>query len=158
MVDTNRSEPQQGELPLPQILVFIGLTALLVGFLLLRGVTQPPTNSNEVRVFFANIEDGDTLPTTFTIQMGAEGVEVQPSGEVVEGAGHMHILVDHDFVPAGEVIPGTDGYVHFGDGSTTTELTLVPGEHTLRLQFADGLHTALAGDEYRDEVTITVAE
>jgi len=38
-----------------------------------------------------------------------------------------------------------------------TTLTLKPGVHVLRLQFANGAHIALDGDQYRDEITVTVA-
>ena len=48
--------------------------------------------------------------------------------------------------------------IHFGQGQLTTTLDLEPGEHTLRLQFADGAHIALDGDQYRDEITVVVAE
>jgi hypothetical protein len=33
---------------------------------------------------------------------------------------------------------------------------LEPGEHVLRLQFANGAHIALDGPAYRDEITVTV--
>ena len=68
----------------------------------------------------------------------------------------MHILVDEDFVYPGDVILTTDTMIHFGQGQLTTTLDLEPGEHTLRLQFADGAHMALDGDQYRDEITVTV--
>ena len=31
-----------------------------------------------------------------------------PAGEVVEGTGHHHILINKDFIPAGQVIPTDD--------------------------------------------------
>ncbi|GIV77080.1 MAG: hypothetical protein KatS3mg050_1474 [Litorilinea sp.] len=108
------------------------------------------------RVFFVEPADHAVVPQTFTVVMGVEGLEVQPAGEVVPGAGHMHILIDTDFIPAGEVIPSDEHHLHFGDGSLEAELTLEPGEHVLRLQFADGAHRALEGEQYRDEITVTV--
>ena len=90
--------------------------------------------------------------------MGAEGLVVQPSGEINPGAGHMHILVDTDFVPAGEVIINDEQHLHFGDGSIEAELMLPPGDHTLRLQFADGAHIALEGEQFQDEITVIVEE
>ena len=70
--------------------------------------------------------------------MAATGLVVEPSGEINEGAGHFHILVDTDFVPAGQVIPTDEQHLHYGQGQTEISLELAPGEHTLRLQFADG--------------------
>ncbi|GAB4513525.1 MAG: hypothetical protein OHK0046_14310 [Anaerolineae bacterium] len=131
----------------PQTLVFLGAIVLLLIALL-------PRNGAAERVHFISPEDGATVPTTFTVEMGAEGLTVEPAtGEVVEGAGHFHLLINTDFVPVGEVIPADEQHIHFGDGATVTELTLEPGEYVLRLQFADGTHTAL---NYTDEITITV--
>ncbi|MBC7810507.1 MAG: DUF4399 domain-containing protein [Burkholderiales bacterium] len=141
---------------LGQILVFILILAVIIGIVVLPTISAQDAESEAVRVWFANLTDGDVVATTFQVQMAAEGVTVAPAGELVEGSGHFHILIDSDFVPAGEVIPRDDLHQHYGQGQIVTELTLPPGEHTLRLQFADGAHTALEGDQYRDEINITV--
>ncbi len=109
-------------------------------------------------VRFAGLADGDTVTSPFEVGMEATGLIVEPSGEINEGAGHFHILVDTPFVDAGVIIPTDDAHLHYGKGQTTATLELPPGEYTLRLQFADGAHTALEGDAYRDTVTIFVAE
>ncbi|MCY4078891.1 MAG: DUF4399 domain-containing protein [Caldilineaceae bacterium] len=109
-------------------------------------------------VFFRQPTTAAIVPPTFVVKMGAAGVTVDPSGEVIPGSGHMHILVDTDFIPAAEIIPTDEQHLHFGDGSLEVELTLAPGEHTLHLQFADGVHTALEGDEYRDTIIVFVEE
>ena len=83
---------------------------------------------------------------------------VEPSGEINDGAGHFHILVDTDYIAAGEVIPTDEQHLHYGKGQTTVSLELSPGEHTLRLQFADGAHTALEGEQFQDTITVIVAE
>ena len=100
--------------------------------------------------------DGATVSTTFKVEMAATGLVVEPSGEINEGAGHFHILVDTEFIPAGQVTPTDEQHLHFGKGQTAVYLELEPGEHTLRLQFADGAHIALEGDQYRDTVTVVV--
>ena len=110
------------------------------------------------RVFFRQPTNNAIIPPTSVVKMGAEGLVVQPSGEVNPGAGHMHILVDTDFVPAGEVIINDEQHLHFGDGSIEAELMLPPGDHTLRLQFADGAHIALEGEQFQDEITVLVEE
>ena len=107
-------------------------------------------------VRFEQPADGATVASPFEVVMAATGLIVEPSGEVNEGAGHFHILVNTDFTPAGEVIPTDELHLHYGQGQTTATLELEPGEYTLRLQFADGLHTALEGDQYRDTITIIV--
>jgi hypothetical protein len=37
-------------------------------------------------------------------------------------------------------IPANEHSIHFGDASTSTELTLQPGSHTLQLLLGDFLH------------------
>lgn len=116
------------------------------------------TSTSEVMVFFSEPADGAEVTSPFQVVMAADDVEVAPAGELQEGTGHMHILINTDFIAPGEVIPADDSHRHFGDGSTETELILPPGEHVLRLQLADGAHRAFEGDQYRDEITITVIE
>jgi formylglycine-generating enzyme required for sulfatase activity len=123
----------------------------------LRVVFDEPINVRPpVSVQFESPADGATVTSPVEVVMAAEGLIVEQAGEVHPNAGHFHILVDTDFVPAEELIPFDDGYLHFGDGSSSAQLELAPGVHTLRLQFANGAHLALPGDQYRDEITITV--
>ena len=112
----------------------------------------------EPDVFFRQPTSNAIVPPTFVVKMGAQGVAVEPSGEVNADAGHMHILVDTDFIPAGNVIPTDEQHLHFGDGSVEAELTLSSGEHTLRLQFADGAHTALDGEQFQDTIVVFVED
>lgn len=109
-----------------------------------------------ISVYFVSPVDGARVTSPFDVQMAAEGVEVAPAGTMEEGTGHMHILIDVPFVPAGEVIPTDDAHRHYGDGSTTATLDLAPGNHVLRLQFADGAHRAFEGEEYRDVTRVQV--
>jgi hypothetical protein len=148
-----------------QILVlFLSIIILLLILLAGASTSAVPSMADKAsaegaRVFIAQPADGATVPATFTVVMSAQGLIVEPAGEIRPGAGHMHLLINQDFVPAGEVIPiDTENYLHFGQGQLETTLTLEPGTHTLRLQFADGAHQALAGDQYRDEITVTVGQ
>ena len=117
--------------------------------------TETQTQPAE-RVYFAEPANGTTVGTTFNVVMAAEGILVEPAGEVKEGSGHFHILVNTDYVAPGQVIPADEQHLHYGTGATETELTLEPGTYTLRLQFADGAHVTLDGDQYRDEIQVTV--
>ena len=120
--------------------------------------TPAPEEAVEPDVFFRQPTGNAIVPPTFVVKMGALGVAVEPSGEVNPGAGHMHILVDTDFIPSGEIIPTDEQHLHFGDASLEAELTLAPGEHTLHLQFADGAHAALEGEQFRDTIIVFVEE
>lgn len=106
-------------------------------------------------VSIASPEDGATVESPFQVQMESDGFTVEPAGQVREGAGHLHLMVDADCVATGETIPEEEGHLHFGDGSTETELDLPAGEYTLCLQAGDGAHTAL---DLTDQITITVVE
>lgn len=74
----------------------------------------------------------------------AENFTVEEAGNVNEGAGHFHVLIDTGRVEPGETIPNDDQHLHFGDGSKQGVLDLEPGDHELTLQMGDGEHTALA--------------
>jgi hypothetical protein len=109
-------------------------------------------------VRFVEPLDGAAVPASFSAVMSAGELEVQPAGTMTPGTGHMHILVDAQLLGAGEVIPGDEQHRHYGDGSLTAALELPPGEHVLRLQFADGAHRAYAGAGCHDEIRVSVEE
>ncbi len=95
------------------------------------------------KVMFVEPADGATLKSPFKVVFGVEGMEVEAAGEVHANKGHHHILIGHpDGVADGTTVPKDDTHIHYGDGSTETELTLDPGEYTLTLQFADGAHSS----------------
>ncbi len=116
------------------------------------------TYAENARIQFVEPQDGQEVGPTFTAVFQAVNVMVEPAGDLNDNAGHFHVLINVPFIEPGEVIPNDDDHRHFGDGSLSTELTLSPGEHMLRLQFADGAHRALDGDQFRHEITIIVVE
>jgi hypothetical protein len=136
---------------IPALIFVAALTILALAF-----VVSQSYASVGPRVYFITPTDGATVPATFAVSAGVDGLKLEPSGEVHSGAGHLHILVDTDFVPAGQIIPKDDSHIHLGKGTSEMEITLPPGDHVLRLQFADGVHQALAGDAYRSEIRVTV--
>ncbi len=105
-------------------------------------------------VAFLEPANAATVASPVALKLAAFNFTIEPAGEVHEGAGHLHVMVDVPCVATGEVIPKDDQHVHLGTGQTETELTLAPGPHTLCLQAGDGAHTAL---DLTRELTITVA-
>jgi hypothetical protein len=108
---------------------------------------EQPAVPAGARVFFAAPKDGETIAgmlengkVSVNVKMGAENINVQPAGAVVAGSGHHHVLIDAEPVAAGTVVPKDEQHMHFGQGQTEATLTLAPGEHTLQLQLADGIH------------------
>jgi len=107
------------------------------------------------KVVFGEPAEGAKLKSPVKVVMVVEGMEVKPAGELIEGAGHHHIIVDSEPVKFGEAVPADDKHIHFGKGQTETELELEPGEHTLQLQFADGMHRSY-GESMTTQITIVV--
>jgi hypothetical protein len=107
-------------------------------------------------VFFVSPQHLEVVSDSVHVELGVNGLSVQPAGTVEPGSGHLHILINADFIPAGEVIPADAQHIHLGDGSQARTIALPVGTHTVRAQFADLAHRAYDGDRYRAEVTITV--
>lgn len=94
-----------------------------------------------VKVFFANLTDGQEISLPFQLQMGVEGMEVEPAGQINYGKGHHHLIIDGGFMNPGTSVPFDGQHLHFGKGQTEMTLdSLKSGEHTLTLQFANGAH------------------
>ncbi|MBI3394762.1 MAG: DUF4399 domain-containing protein [Spirochaetia bacterium] len=108
-------------------------------------------NKPAAKVFFVSPKEGAVISgpakdgkVPVKVQMGVEGMVVEPAGEVHAGKGHHHILINRDTVEQGGIIPPSDNkqVIHYGKGQTEAELNLEPGSYTLTLQFADGSHAS----------------
>ena len=108
-------------------------------------------------VFFVNLEDGDVVTSPFTVQMGVEGMEVEPAGEAHRNKGHHHILIGEKFTPAELVVAADSTHIHFGKGQTEHELSLAPGKYIIALQFANGFHQSY-GEKMSEAIEIEVVE
>lgn len=106
-------------------------------------------------VDFVEPKNGATVSTTFRVKFAVDGMKVAPAGDMNEGTGHHHLLIDTDDIPIGAVIPMNDRHRHFGKGQTETEITLPPGLHRLTMQFADGSHRSY-GVAMRKSIEILV--
>ena len=91
-------------------------------------------------VFFITPVDGATVSNPIDIEFGIEGMNVVPAGVNEPHSGHHHLLIDTELPALNQPIPADQNHVHFGDGSTSTQITLEPGEHTLLLLLGDHLH------------------
>jgi len=98
--------------------------------------------SSPMGVDFEAPADGATVKNPVRVDMAVQGMQVQPAGKIVKGAGHHHLIVDGGCIPEGQTVPKDATHMHFGKGQTSTELSLEPGEHTLTLQFANGAHAS----------------
>ena len=112
-------------------------------------------------VSFVQPQDGATEISPVHFEFGLEGFELAavPPGEIEMARpdmGHHHLGVDTDCLPAGEIIPKADPWVHFGDGNTGIDMQLAPGSHTFALQIGDDEHRTIEG--LCSTISITVAE
>lgn len=112
-------------------------------------------------IYFADLNDGDTVTSPLRLTLGADNFTIEPVGDgaIHEGAGHFHVGVGEHCLPPGTVIPpGTPNWIHFGDGSSVIEIQLDPGMHHLSLQAGDGEHRTLDAPGLCQMVTIEVIQ
>ena len=117
----------------------LGLFTLFLSF----SVFSYPRNEmpvNELSVEFLNLKDGDKISSPFKVIFKVSGMTVSPAGEIKDGSGHHHLLINQTFIEKGNAIPADQNHLHFGKGQTETEVNLNAGVYTLTLQFADGYH------------------
>jgi hypothetical protein len=108
-------------------------------------------------VSFGTLKTGDTASSPLKISFEVSGMTIQPAGVMDEGTGHHHLIIDSADIPKGTAIPMDAQHIHYGKGQTSAEIELAPGEHTLTLQFADGMHVSY-GPQWSSKVTVTVTE
>ncbi|MCI0516972.1 MAG: DUF4399 domain-containing protein [Woeseiaceae bacterium] len=107
-------------------------------------------------VFFVAPADGAIVTGTFRVEFGVEGMSVVRAGDNSPSSGHHHLLIDTGLPDLALPVPADANHVHFGDGSSSTELTLPAGQHTLQLLFADHLHIPHEPPVYSERITVTV--
>lgn len=111
-------------------------------------------------LYFISPQDGDTVPGTFLVKFGLTGMGVAPAGIDHPNTGHHHVIINvpDDEIPLDRPLPASEQFVHFGGGQTETELTLPPGEHTLKLVLGNHLHIPHDPPVMSETITVIVAE
>ena len=107
------------------------------------------------KVHFTKPLDKEVVAQTFKVEFTVDGMAVEKAGAPKEGTGHHHLIIDGKAVEKGQIVPKDETHKHFGDGSTSTTISLKPGKHTLTLQFADGTHKSY-GEEYSTTISVEV--
>ncbi|MEL6579962.1 MAG: DUF4399 domain-containing protein [Cyanobacteria bacterium J06621_12] len=117
-------------------------------------VTHAPADA---QAYIVEPSDGATVPETFAVEFGLSGMELAPAGVDKPNTGHHHLLIDLAELPELDTsLPATEQIRHFGKAQTETELTLEPGEHTLRLVLGNYLHVPHDNPVISEPITITV--
>lgn len=116
---------------------------------------EAPAPSGPPRIFFVAPRDGDQMSSDHDVEIefGAENYVISAipegfdpeTGEPRADVGHYHLGVDTGCLPAGEIIPEGQGWVHFGDGSNTFTLQVEPAAYELTVQIGDDLHRTREG-------------
>ena len=119
---------------------------------LLTGCATPAPSQSVSLLEPAN---GATVPTTFKVRFGVQGMAVAPAGDIVKNSGHNHLLINRMPVATGESVPFDDNHRHFGAGQTEAMITLPPGQYKLTSQFANGAHQSY-GAPMSASIQITV--
>ncbi|MCY3822294.1 MAG: DUF4399 domain-containing protein [Nitrospinae bacterium] len=137
--------------------VFYGLFAfVMAASLALAGFAQGAEKKMmKDGVWFIEPKDGAQVTSPVKVVMGMKGMTIKPSGKVVKGTGHHHIMINRGPMRKGKVIPTDDMHPHYGKGQTEASLKLAPGDYKLTMQFADGLHRSF-GPKWAATISIKV--
>lgn len=132
------------------------LLCLLAGAAIALNAAEAGTQRPEdARAYFISPSNGATVPETFVVRFGLEGMGVAPAGCDMPNTGHHHLLIDNKELPPPDQPMGGD-IQHFGNGQTQTTLTLPPGEHTLLLILGDKDHIPHSPPVMSEQITVTV--
>ena len=120
-------------------------------------VAPPRTASPEgASVFFITPADGETVSSPLHVEFGVDGMKIVAAGVAAAQSGHHHLLVDTGLPELGLPIPADAHHIHFGDASTSTEISLEAGEHTLQLLLGDHMHIPHDPPLVSQQIAITV--
>ncbi len=133
----------------------LALGLCLAGPLALAGETPSTPGA---KVYFINLEDGQTVSSPVFIQFGLSGMGVAPAGVEREGTGHHHLMINAtvEGEALDQPLPSSESHVHFGGGQTEATLELPEGTHRLQLVLADWSHIPHDPPVMSEPITITV--
>lgn len=118
-------------------------------------VVTAPTGSGPIVLEIVSPAAGSTVTNPFTVDFRASGIQIAPASQGVPGAAHFHVLVDHEPVAEGTVIPSGTGIFHTTE--TSLELREAIGEHTITVLLGDNAHRRLRSEPIAT-VTFRVGE
>lgn len=114
-------------------------------------------DQGERSVSFLEPEDGAKVKNPVKMKFDVKGMKIELAGKDPNArtSGHHHVLIGHDPIPVGIVIPDNKTHKHFGKGQTEAELELPKGKQKITLQFADGSHNSY-GPKMAQTITVEV--
>jgi hypothetical protein len=124
--------------------------------LLIFSVNLLAHEESSKRVVILQPKNGENVNQTFEVYFGIEGMTLAPAGTYEPATGHHHLIIDADLPNLLLPIPSSSNYLHFGQGQDRTQLTLIPGKHTLQLILGDGNHIPHKQPLISKKIEITV--
>ena len=107
-------------------------------------------------VSFVGIKAGDTVTSPFKVGFAVSGATIAPAGTADAGTGHFHLIIDSPLPPQDAPLPANANVKHYGKGQIEDTLTLPPGQHTLQIELADGVHVPFDPPVVSEVITVTV--
>jgi len=124
--------------------------------LLIFSVNLLAHEESSKRVVILQPKNGENVNQTFEVYFGIEGMTLASAGTYEPATGHHHLIIDADLPNLSLPIPSSSNYLHFGQGQDRTQLTLMPGKHTLQLILGDGNHIPHKQPLISKKIEITV--
>jgi hypothetical protein len=124
--------------------------------LLIFSVNLLAHEESSKRVVILQPKNGENVNQTFEVYFGIEGMTLASAGTYESATGHHHLIIDADLPNLSLPIPSSSNYLHFGQGQDRTQLTLMPGKHTLQLILGDGNHIPHKQPLISKKIEITV--
>ena len=113
-------------------------------------------SSEGASVFIITPADGETVSSPLHVEFGIAGMTIVAAGVNEPQSGHHHLLIDTGLPELGLPVPADAHHIHFGDASTSTEISLEAGEHTLQLLLGDYSHIPHDPPLVSQQIAITV--
>lgn len=132
--------------------------ATVIGFGIAPAMAEGTPSAEGAKVYFVNLNDGDTVQSPVFIQFGLSGMGIAPAGIEKENTGHHHLIVNEQ-IEGEELqygIPADEQHIHFGGGQTEATVELPKGTHTLQLVLGDWSHVPHDKPVMSERITVTV--
>ena len=124
--------------------------------LLILSINLLAHEESSKRVVILQPKNEEKVDQTFEVYFGIEGMTLASAGTYEPATGHHHLIIDADLPDLSLPIPSSSNYLHFGQGQDQTQLTLMPGKHTLQLILGDGNHIPHKQPLISKKIEITV--
>lgn len=111
------------------------------------GGDQPQRDLAVPTAMIVQPEDGASVTgPDVPIELAVDHVRLAPAGTEEPNTAHLHLFINRDVTPEGEVIPVGEGIVHLGQAQSDYTLAgVAPGNYTVIAVLGDWAHVRIAG-------------